>query len=38
MLAGHVFSALRNETFDIVSSMIIPEIFGLQFSPILLVV
>lgn len=34
MLAGNGFSALRDETFDIVSSMVIPEIFGLQFSPI----
>lgn len=37
MLAGNVFSALRNETFGIVSSIIIPETFGLQFSPILLI-
>lgn len=27
-----VLSTLRNETFDIVSSMIIPEIFGLVFT------
>lgn len=32
-----VRSTLRNGTFVIISSMIIPEIFELQFSPALLV-
>lgn len=36
MLAGNVFSALRDEPFDTGSSMVIPGIFGLQFLPILL--